>query len=1004
MFSLFVLNVSSQVTIGNGPTTNMIFDVLCNTWRPSGAPAYLDVNDLINDLAAMPTKVEDFDCQNPQICLGPIIVEDPILYNSPFQLSFTSCTNVLVYATIENLGFGDIFFTTASVSSGVSDGYIVVGTGIEGVNGLSSSFGFYSSAALPIPVNRGPVHVGTLGGVNIQTPKLLAVVADTLDGAYAQIGMPVIPSAGSIHAFSGQCHAIISRTGLSSYARIGHGSDLLTQPIPFATIDIITEDGILWVHAGTTFGNKANIGHVSNNNDLGGYISVIINDGDNNTDGDIDIKGGNGNLASIGHFSELDQSQFVSGNITVQAQGSITMSGGSQLGSDAMIGHYSGALDNPIQSVILVESIKGTTLNGGFFEAKAQIGHDANIVDVGTSPITVGSAGMISLFGQDNGPAVIGHKLDDNTGLINGGEINVQSGNLTLQSAFGSNGWTGIGHYDQAGISSIIGDIFITSNGGVNMDAGGSQSFSRIGHDALSKGGTIDIFSGGDIELTSGQFSNATASIICEDSVTVYTSQNIIMESNAANVLINSIYNQIDIAAIGEIKQQKIGTPMASIDILPFMNSDLTMRAGDDILLTQELTNASKVSIHTDYDYLLGDLWTSVPYFGGPFFLAGWDPLGGLASPPKSDDSYGMLLIDPNSTFFPLCNTFELFASNKNEVDGFPSFLNVGTFTMLDLSGVANRITIGDTQQATDSIEAIRQTVNNVTIENSTLNLDSIFIKADDTLKVKNTTINTTSGMTFIADNEAPVFPLISLGCLSITQSNLTSGVSGIRMYSQDRVSDNGAGGFGGSIFNGAAHSNCNTVCGTEEWVFYYPFGTSPAASSYTHKYKFPNIALAITNVNFDVECDREKVKIISHISENTTIDNLGIELSIDGRKWQHYKDWLSPFHTLSIETKHMTNNKYVRLVSEDLNGEKDYSEIRRLPCNLSSEVKIYPQPASNLLYIEDKESRQYTIFDLFGNVVLEGYSPIDVSSLKSGVYLIGNNTWDQPRKISVAR
>ena len=1000
----FIVNVSAQVTIGNGPTANMFFDAVCNSWRPSGAPANLNIGDLLNDLAAGPTTVSDFDCQNPQICLGPIIVEEPIIYASPFQLTLNSCTNVLIYATIENGDFGDLFFTTASTSSGVSDGYVVVGTGIEGINGLSSSFGSYSSAALPLPLIRGPVSVGTQGGVNIQTPKLLAVVADTLNGAFAQIGVPFIPSGGSITAFSGQSHAIISRIGSGSYARIGHGSEILALPIPPTPIDIINEDGNLWIHAGTTIGNKANIGHVSSNNDTGGNISVIIADGGNNTDGDIDIKGGNENLASIGHFSEVDQSQFVSGNITVQAAGTINMSGGIQSGADAMIGHFSASIDIPVQSAILVESAKGTTLNGGSSSAKAQIGHDAHIVDVATSTMTVGSGDLISLLGNDEGPAVIGHKLDDATGLISGGNINVQSGDLRLVSTLGNNGWTGIGHFDQVGNSSISGDIFITSDDGVHVEAGGAQSFSRIGHDALSKGGSIEILSIGDIDLISGQAISAETTINGEGSIVVYTSQDILMESHSADVQISSVYNNVDVAAIGEIKQQKLGSPLASIDVFPFFNSDLTMRAGDDIIMTQEATNANKIAIHTDYDYLPGVLWSTIPYLGDPFFLFGFSPLGGLDSPIKTDDTFGALLIGPSATFTPSCDIFELFTSSKREIDGLPSFLEVGTTDMVDLFGVLNRITIGDTPQALDSIAAKKQSVSNIQIDGSVLNLDSIFIKANDSLSVMNSTINTTQGMTLIADNEAPVFPFTLSGSLSITQSNLTSGASGIRLYSESRITDDGAGGFVGSTFNGMAHSNCNTICSTEEWVFYYPMGTSPTPFSYMHVYKVPNVALAINGFDFILNCDQEVVTLTNLVMGNSFSSDLDIEMSSDGINWQYYGDWLPPYTSVSIETNDLRYKKYVRLKAESLDGEIEYSEIQRIPCTAPSNVNIYPQPARTLLYIDEKEDEKYILYDVLGNVALEGSSPFDVSTLQSGIYVINNHLWTKPEKIVIAQ
>jgi len=389
---------------------------------------------------------------------------------------------------------------------------------------------------------------------------------------------------------------------------------------------------------------------------------------------------------------------------------------------------------------------------------------------------------------------------------------------------------------------------------------------------------------------------------------------------------------------------------------------------------------------------------------GDPFFLFGFNPLGGLSSPLELDDTFGMLLIDANSTFEPICDIFELFASKYREVDGLTSALDVGTNDMVDLSGVTNRITIGYTAQATDSIIALKQTLNDIDIDNSILNLDSLFIKANESLIVGASTINTTHGMTFVADNKSPIFPLISSGSLSIAQSTLTSGVSGIRMYSESRVIDNGAGGFGGSTFNGAAHSNCNVVCGTEEWVFYYPFGTLPAPNSYMHQYKQPNVALAIAGFDFDLECDSEKVKLISQIAENFSFSEIDIEVSKDGKSWQFLKDWLPPFHSISLESINIDNYAYIRLLSQNMNGDKTYSDIKRIPCVETPEINIYPQPASTQLYVEGKEIREYLILDVFGNVVLEGMSPLDVSSLKSGVYLIYNTSWHNPEKIVVAR
>jgi hypothetical protein len=62
---------------------------------------------------------------------------------------------------------------------------------------------------------------------------------------------------------------------------------------------------------------------------------------------------------------------------------------------------------------------------------------------------------------------------------------------------------------------------------------------------------------------------------------------------------------------------------------------------------------------------------------------------------------------------------------------------------------------------------------------------------------------------------------------------------------------------------------------------------------------------------------------------------------------------------------------------------------------NLESSVIIYPNPVSNIVYIENKSFNKITslnIYNLLGKLVLsttENFHQLDVSSLKSGLYFL---------------
>jgi hypothetical protein len=96
-----------------------------------------------------------------------------------------------------------------------------------------------------------------------------------------------------------------------------------------------------------------------------------------------------------------------------------------------------------------------------------------------------------------------------------------------------------------------------------------------------------------------------------------------------------------------------------------------------------------------------------------------------------------------------------------------------------------------------------------------------------------------------------------------------------------------------------------------------------------------------------------------------------------------------------------LTNNHYC--VTVDLpDGINDYS---------ISNMNVYPNPANNVIFVNNAEGAQVTVFDINGRVVAEveaatATQSIDVANLTQGLYIvrIANGTEVATRKISIVR
>ncbi len=267
--------------------------------------------------------------------------------------------------------------------------------------------------------------------------------------------------------------------------------------------------------------------------------------------GDIELNADNG-YAQIGHGG-ADTNGSDSGDISVAAGGTISLSGGGGFDQYAQIGH-GGVNSNDGQSTSFSYAgnidVTGSvvTLTGGNNASYAQIGHGGQ--NVGTDPtaaitetnsgnITVtASAGDVSLTaGSGNSYAQIGHG-GAYGGIVFSGVDAVaptrsDSGAITVQAFGGSvfvtatedesaqSGYAQIGHGGVATAGSDAGDILVTADkdvvltGGVGTGNGFGLSYAQIGNgggknDPGLDSGNITVNAIGDLVLSGSATADAS--------------------------------------------------------------------------------------------------------------------------------------------------------------------------------------------------------------------------------------------------------------------------------------------------------------------------------------------------------------------------------------------------------------------------------------------------------------------------------------------------------------
>jgi fibronectin-binding autotransporter adhesin len=404
------------------------------------------------------------------------------------------------------------------------DSYVQIGVGGSGSDGVKSGDVTVSGTSATLTGGTGAgssVLIGNGGGATQS--------ADNASGSITG-NVSVTATAGAVSmSAAGAAADNFAQIGAGGRGSVGAGNTINS------TTSVITTGGGLTMNAA----NAAYVqigagGHQVDVTSLSGDVTV-------NAGGAISISGGAGQnrYAQIGNGG-MGSFATKTGNTTVSGS-SLLMTTGSGAGANVLIG-LGGGMDQTNSNfatgaltgnVLVTTTTDGVTLNSASagVQAFAQIGNGGLVSDGNLSgTTTVNSAGAVALTAgtQSNTYARIGAGGSGNDGTISNAATTVTGTNLSMNSGSNSSAYTQIGAGGGAtgggnlALGNVTGDVSVTMTGTITMNAGtGGSAFSQIGAGGAGFNGTSPLntitsvtnVSGTSLAMNSGSGSGAYAQI-----------------------------------------------------------------------------------------------------------------------------------------------------------------------------------------------------------------------------------------------------------------------------------------------------------------------------------------------------------------------------------------------------------------------------------------------------------------------------------------------------------
>lgn len=528
---------------------------------------------------------------------GNISVSAAVTWDSVNSLTLIAANNITVTNNIQNgptVGTGNVTLDAGGAN-------VTIGTGAN-------------------------VSVGSINGTTtVNAPAATVLLQPTLGTRTAQIGY--FSNSGDVAAgpINVNCNTLVLRGSVSgSSAQIGHGQSTSTSNSATTNTADITVVATGDITLDTFAGGVAYcvIGHGSRNYDP----SLATN---SNQDGDITVTSlggsivmqhplsGNGAITRIGHGfggRTIAADMFfptLAGNITVFAQGNISLISNVTNGNNNFIGHGGAArfFTSGITGDILVQCCGDLTMNGNSNPTNSHtiaIGSPyfnsvAPFPNV-TQNIRVGVGGNILMQARQR--CFIGSQFICNAGnQIFTGDIEVVAGGNITMNSYSGDAFIGVTMIGEMAGDQANSNVFVASGGNLTMSILIDPLNPLTATASIHTGGTVAVASGGNITLNSGTAAGFSGPIDIGTS-----NRNTAVPPPLGNTRIFAAGNII--ANNGATQTSMLG--YSTEFFLPPYN--VQIRAGGDIQMADSISGAQSTTtgnilIEADSNFLVGELW-----------------------------------------------------------------------------------------------------------------------------------------------------------------------------------------------------------------------------------------------------------------------------------------------------------------------------------------------------------------------------------------------------------
>ncbi len=178
----------------------------------------------------------------------------------------------------------------------------------------------------------------------------------------------------------------------------------------------------------------------------------------------------------------------------------------------------------------------------------------------------------------------------------------------------------------------------------------------------------------------------------------------------------------------------------------------------------------------------------------------------------------------------------------------------------------------------------------------------------------------------------------------------------------------------------------------------------------------FTNNPLSVVWSYFNASPQNNEVNIDWGISQALSIKGFYVERSSDSKNWQQLAFVPYSFGNLDYiltDASPLSGNNYYKIVETDNDGNSNYSDIRLVNMPSSSNISIWPNPATDAIHIRcgsNANNMTASIFDELGRNVLnsvlyQGDNMINLGNISPGIYFIvvkENNAQVAIKKIMV--